>query len=75
MGITVEGVSISDCQMDSVSEQMRFLDVFTYSEVQKAFAVAGVDRQTTYRAADRWLQIQKKAGKIAYKSKAWRWIP
>lgn len=70
----VEGVFISDEQICSTSKVMRRLKEFTYAEVQSAFAVSGVDRQATYRAADRWLQKRRKAGDIIFKSKMWRWV-
>ncbi len=71
MPMIVEKVFISDEQIISVSKAMRRLSKFTYADVQRAFVEFGVDRQTAYRAADRWLQRKRKAGEILFKAKEW----
>lgn len=74
MGITVEGVKINDDQIAEVGMAMRGHSEFTYNAVQESFFAAGVPLNACYRAADRWLQMQKKSGLIFFSAKKWRWM-
>lgn len=68
----VNGVAITAEQIEAGKARMT-QGPFTYFDIQSALCKAGVPEadSVAYRAADRLMQIQRKAGLIKFKSKVW----
>ena len=70
--MVVNGVAITPEQIEAGKARMT-QGPFTYLEIQRALMNAGVPEadSVAYRAADRLMQLQRKAGLIEFRAKVW----
>lgn len=71
--MVVNGVEITPEQIEAGKARMMKGGSFTFFDVQCALRDAGVTEANSvaYRAADRLVQKQRKAGLVHFKSKVW----
>ena len=74
----VYGYEISRKAIDEAIEDMKMFKRFKAKDVERTLIICGVtgDGGIAYRAADRIIQQQRKAGNIIYSSenRSWQWI-
>lgn len=69
----VNGVEITEKQIEAGKARMMTGGAFTFFDIQCALRNAGVpdENSVAYRAADRLVQKQRKAGLVKFEKKVW----
>lgn len=71
----VYGIEIKQEDDQAAVEMMRLFEDFEYYDVQLVLCLRGYSEKVAYRAADRILQRERKAGNIAQAKRCvWYWV-